>query len=276
MSYLDPRSILPRLSARDLAILDDLERFRLLSTRLIQRLHFPVGGNGHRTLGAATKATMRVLHRLVGHGVIAHLERRIGGVRHGSQGFIWQLTSTGATVQRTRRGETGRRRYVEPSALFADHTLAIADLAVTIRTLADIGELEVLALQTEPDCWREYVGPHGLTQSLKPDLYSVTATSEFEDHLFIEADQGSEHLPQILTKCRAYAAYHATGIEQHTSGVFPAVLWITPSTARAAQLRRAITADPDLPNELFQVATTERFPALLTGDDPDIDQPTEL
>ena len=265
MTYLDPRSVLHRLTPRDLAVLDDVETFRLLTTRLIQRLHFPIGKNGHATAGAATKATMRVLTRLADHGVIAHLERRIGGVRHGSQGYIWQLTSTGATIQRTRRGETGRRRYTEPSVLFTDHTLAVAEIAVIIRDLATAGDLEVLALQTEPDCWRDYLGPHGLTQTLKPDLYSVTAAGEFEDHLFLEADQGSEHLPQILTKCRAYAAYHATGAEQQRSGVFPLVLWVTASAARAAQIRRAIATEPNLPAELFQVTTADRFAEHLTA-----------
>lgn len=264
MTYLDPRTILHRLTERDRAVLDDVETFRLLTTRLIQRLHFPIGKEGHATAGAATKATMRVLTRLANHGVIAHLERRIGGVRHGSQGYVWQLTSTGATIQRTRRGETGRRRYTEPSSLFTDHTLAVAEIAVTIRELASTGEVEVLALQAEPGCWRDYLGPHGLTQILKPDLYSVTATGEFEDHLFVEADQGSEHLPQILSKCRAYTAYHATGIEQQLSGVFPAVLWVTPTRARATQLRRAIATDPTLQPDLFQIATTDKFPEHIT------------
>lgn len=269
MSYLDPRTVLARLTPRDLAILDDIERFRLLTSRLIQRLHFPVSlsdqaNAGHASVGSATKQAMRVLTRLDEHGVIAHLERRIGGVRHGSQGYIWQLTSTGASVQRVRRGETSRRRYTEPSILFTDHTLAVAELAVTIRELAGGGELEVLAMQTEPECWRDYLGPHGLTLTLKPDLYSVTATGEYEDHLFIEADMGSEHPPQILAKCRAYTAYHATGAEQARTGVFPLVLWVTGSQAREVQLRRAIATDPTLQPELFQVTTAERFAEHLT------------
>lgn len=270
MSYLDPREVLKRLTPRDLAVLDDIERFRLLSTRLIQRLHFPVGHDGHRTAGAATKAAMRVLTRLQGHGAIDHLERRIGGVRHGSQGYIWQLTSTGATVQRTRRDETGRRRYVEPSALFTDHTLAVAETAVTIRELAAAGHLDVLELEAEPACWRDYIGTHGVALTLKPDLHTVTATGQFEDHLFVEVDQGSEHLPQILTKCRSYVAYHATGAEQQRTGVFPAVLWITRDKARARQLRRAIAAEPQLPDGLFQVITADALTAHLTAPEEDL------
>lgn len=269
MSYVDPRVTLTRLSARDLAILDDIERFRLLTTRLLQRLHFPITSGeaspGHASAGAATKATMRVMTRLSEHGVVTHLAQRIGGVRHGSQGFIWQMTSTGANLQRFRRGETSRRRYVEPSSLFTDHTLAVAALAVAARELACDRQLEVLRLQTEPECWRDYAGPHGIAQTLKPDLHLVSATPAFEDHLYIEADLGSEHLPRIITKCRAYAAYHATGIEQRSGGIFPAVLWVAHNQDRAEQIHRAIRAESSLPQPLFTVITAEEFPRYLTG-----------
>ncbi|MBN9630375.1 MAG: replication-relaxation family protein [Actinobacteria bacterium] len=268
MSYVDPRLIMSRLTRRDLAVLDDVEAFRLLSTRLIQRLHFPIGSGepgAHATAGAATKAAVRVLTRLAEHGLIGHLQRRIGGVRQGSQGYIWQLTSTGASLQRSRRGETGRRRYVEPSALFTEHTLAIAEAAVTIRELAASGTLEVLAMEAEPACWREYIGPQALAQTLKPDLYVVTATGDYEDHLFLEIDLATEHLPQVLTKCRAYASYHQTGIEQRDHGVFPAAVWIVQDETRAEQLRRALARDASLPQELFQVLTAAAFPRLLTG-----------
>jgi len=264
MSYQNPRAVIAQLMPRDLAILDDVEAFRLLTTRQVQRLHFRIAPAHHASFGAATKATMRVLSRLQRIGVIGHLERRIGGARRGSQGFIWQLTSTGATVQRTRRGETRRRRYIEPSALFTDHTLAVADLAVTIRELADSGALEILDLETEPACWRGWAGHQSIAETLKPDLHAVTATAEFQDHLFIEADQGTEHLPQILTKCRVYARYHQAGIEQHTRGVFPAVLWVTPTEKRAAALERAIAKDESLPPAIFHVITTSQFVEHLT------------
>ncbi|MGO4299337.1 replication-relaxation family protein [Leifsonia sp. RAF41] len=269
MSYVDPRLILCRLSSRDLAVLDDIEAFRLLTTRLVQRLHFPIGtgtATGHATAGGATKAAVRVLTRLAGHGVVGHLERRIGGVRQGSQGYIWQLTSTGATLQRARRGESGRRRYVEPSALFTEHTLAVAEMGASLRELALSDQLELLALETEPSCWREYIGSHGTAQIVKPDLYAVTATGAYEDHLFLEVDRGTEHLPQILNKCRDYAAYHQTGIEQREHGVFPAVTWIVQDEPRARQIHRAITAEATLPDGLFQVITVDTFPAHLISE----------
>ena len=259
MIYSNTTAILGHLSERDRAILADIEKFRLLTTRHIQQLHFRVAHDGHLTGGAATKATMRVLTRLHQHRVIDHLERRIGGVRHGSQGYIWQLTSTGDHLLRHLRGEPGRTRYIEPSRLFTEHTLAIADLAVALHAAAGHAALELLELETEPNCWREYVGPHGIPEILKPDLFAVTATGEFEDHWFIEADQGTEHLPQILTKCAGYTRYEASGIEQHRTGVFPAVLWVANTPERAAAIARAIRQDETLPDDLFQTTSADRF-----------------
>lgn len=257
-------ALLGTLTARDLAILDDLEQLRLLTSRSIQQLHFPVGDAAHATIVGATRATMRVLKRLLDARLISHLNRRVGGARRGSQGFIWQLTSLGDRIQRARRGEKGRRRYTEPSTQFVDHTLAVTALATTLRVLDRERRLELLQLETEPGCWREFTGPHGAVQTLKPDLYAVTATGAWEDSWFIEADRDTEHVPVVLAKCRAYARYAATGIEQQATGVFPVVLWVVPDAARQTQLIRAIRADTTLPGDLFRVITTEQFAAHLT------------
>lgn len=64
--------------------------------------------------------------------LIARLGRRIGGVRAGSSGITWQLASTGERLLRRLHGETKRRRYVEPSAAFVKHTLAVAELAIQL------------------------------------------------------------------------------------------------------------------------------------------------
>lgn len=81
--------LLLHLTDRDLRVLEDLEQFRLLDTRLIQRLEFPVGPQpdgrpGFATQATATRLTLRVLHRLEEHGVIARVGRRVGGKGHGS------------------------------------------------------------------------------------------------------------------------------------------------------------------------------------------------
>lgn len=258
-------ALLAKLSTRDLAILDDLTQLRLLSTRQIQRLHFPVTEGHHLTGGGATKASWRVLTRLERDGLIAHLEGRIGGTRQGSQGFVWQLAAAGERLQRRRRGSGTRRRYLEPNRLYMEHRTAVNDLVVQLRELHQRGAIELLTVEAEPECWRPYTGPHGIAQTLKPDLYAVIARGDFENHWFIEVDLATEHLPQIVTKAKAYRAHASTGAEQRRLGIYPAVLWLTTNRARAAAMTAALKTDPSLPKGMFTVIPTDEADLFLLG-----------
>ena len=71
---------------RDLAVLHQVAELRLVSVRQIQRVHFPVASHGN--LGAATRASQRVLKRLTAERLLQRLDRQIGGVRAGSSGFV--------------------------------------------------------------------------------------------------------------------------------------------------------------------------------------------
>lgn len=188
------------LTARDSQILDSLEQFRALSTRLIQRLHFPVGEHGlHRTERTATRLANRVLLRLESHGFIARIERRVGGPVRGSAGQIWHLAAAGDRVLRARRGDRVRRRFIAPSRTFLAHTLAVAELVAAAKETGAAGAFEVLEVETEPTCWRRFQGSLGLL-TLKPDLLVVVANADLEAHVFVEIDRSTENLPAILKK----------------------------------------------------------------------------
>lgn len=253
-------NLLMKLSVRDIAILESLRSHRLLTTNQIQRLHF---ARGHATITAAAGATMRVLTRLHEHRLVARLERRIGGVRAGSSGIVWQLASIGERLLRTMHGEKQRRRYVEPTVTFTAHTLAVAELAVQLHELQDRGSVEVVSVDTEPSCWRSFVGPHGTPEWLKPDLYAITASGDYEDHWFIEADLATEHPPVVVRKAKVYQRYAATGAHQARHGLFPAVTWVVPDTARQRAIQAALAADKAIQHGLFQVVTTDEFTTLI-------------
>jgi Replication-relaxation len=259
-------SLLMWLSERDVAVLESLRAYRLLTTAHIRRLHF---AHGHATITAASGATMRVLTRLDAHGLVTRNKRRIGGVRAGSSGITWQLGSTGERLLRTMHGERHRRRYVEPSPAFTAHTLAVAELAIRLRELHDAGAVELVVLETEPACWRSFVGPHGTLEWLKPDLYAVTASADYEDHWFIEADLATEHPPVIVRKAKMYQRYAAAGVHQARHSLFPAVVWVVPDTARRTALEAALAADKAIQPELFRVVTTNDFTQLVASGDPD-------
>jgi hypothetical protein len=262
MSGLDLDALVDRLGERDLAVLRSVEQYRLLGTGHVQRLHF---AEHHDSQAAATRACVRVLGRLREHGLLACLTRRVGGVRSGSAGFVWHLGPAGERLLRNLNGQHQRRRYVEPSSHFVTHTLAVAELAVTLTEAARHGRFELARVEAEPRNWLQYLNPVGVRQWLKPDLAVVTTSGDFEDHWFIEADLDTEHLPVVLRQCQAYQSYQASGRYQATHGLFPVVLWVVPSTARAAGIRRAIDDHPRIDGQLFRVCTTQNFLGHLTG-----------
>jgi hypothetical protein len=250
------------LSERDLRILHDLEEFRLLTTRQIQRLHF---ADGHATISAATRACTRVMGRLKGHGLVSTLTRRIGGVRQGSSGLTWQLAATGERYLRSIRGDPKRRRYSEPGHGFVDHTLLVAELAVLLReTARKQPEWDIGHLAAERRAWRAFTGPHGAKEWLRPDLHAITNDPEFEQHWFIEADRGREHGPQLLRKCQAYVRYMRSGQYQARHDVFPTVLWVVPGWRRIRELEDLVTAAA-LPAQVFRFSTIDGFIEAMTN-----------
>jgi hypothetical protein len=262
--------LLLSLSERDLAVLDSLRELRLLTTELLRRLHFThqqptFEGKTHATQSAAAVAAMRVLSRLEAHGLVARLRRRIGGVRAGSSGIVWQLGATGERLLRVLHGEEKRRRYIEPSALFVDHTLAVAELAIQLRELDRRDELELVALEAEPACWRSFLAPHGGRSWLKPDLFAITASGEYEDHWFIEVDRATEHPGVVVRKAAVYQRYAATGAHQAEYGLFPAVLWVVPDERRQRALTSALGAERGIQSGLFRVVTEQQFQAAIIG-----------
>ena len=277
MKYNDIASLLDSLSDRDLAILESLRVHRALSTVLIRRAHFPVGseprdasgGKSHATEMAAAVATIRVLTRLESRHLITRMHRRIGGVRAGSSGIVWQLGASGERLLRTRHGDPNRRRYSEPSPSFLAHTLATADLAIRLYELARQRAIELLRLEAEPECWRTYLSAHGTRQWLKPDLFAITADGDYEHHLFIEADNATEHTPVIVRKALQYQQYASAGIHQQEHGLFPAVVWVVPDSKRQTAIRNALANEQRLHDlvqaGLFHVVTTEEFPAFIIG-----------
>lgn len=252
------------LTERDIQVLEDLERFRLLTTRQLQRLHFPAQPLGpHITTSGATRGTTRVLNRLETRGAITRLARRIGGIKHGSAVTIWQLGPAGDRYLRDRRGDPRRRRFDEPGLTFVEHTLAVADIAVSLIEQANANRFELLELELEPASWRSFTGSGASVVTLKPDLLAVTADATTETHSFIEVDRATEHLPAVLRKCHTYQRHQRTGIEQQARDLYPAVVWIVPGIDRAQKLRDAIASDRSLDPDLFTIITGEQALATL-------------
>lgn len=254
-------SLRSSVSTRDLEILRSVSTHRFLTSKHIEQLHF----DGHGSALAATRSANRVLRRLGALRLIAHLDRRVGGIHAGSSSYVWQLAPAGDRILEADAGHGTRRRHREPSIRLLAHTLAVADIHVALVTATRRHDLELIQMQIEPESWRYFSGSAGQRRLLRPDLAFVTAQGDYEDHWLAEADTGTEHPPTIVRKCQLYEEYRRSGREQDTHDVFPRVLWIVPNQTRVDRLTAAIKS-ARLDQDLFRVVTADQLvPAVIGG-----------
>lgn len=248
-----------RLSERDFEVLRLVAEHRFLTTHQIQHFCFI----DHQTEASASRTTRRVLARLQRDGLLQALDRRVGGVRAGSEATIWQLAPAGLRLV---HGDQKRRRPEQPSDRFLTHQLAVADVHVLLRQHERIEPIEEIAVEVEPASWRKYQGPGGELRWLQPDLYAEISTADFTDLYFIEVDLGTESIPTLVKKCQQYEEYRRAGVEQAKRGTFPLVLWLFVDDARAEKLRAAIGRSRTLRAALYRYATPATLTQVLAGD----------
>ena len=253
--------VVAELLPRDRAILDLVGEFRLATGAQIQQLLFPPAE--FATPATAARSGRRVLARLVRDRLLVRLERRVGGIRAGSAGHTYALGPVGYRVI----GAQGRARPrpFQPSALFAEHQLAVTQLAVELMLTEHRGEIRKLNVEGEPRCWRFLPGQRARAGLLRPDLFVSLEVGEDELRWFVEVDRGTAHLPAVLRKCRSYESHYRSGHEQAEHGLFPKVLWITPTDERAARIENAIDGQRELTTGLFAATTAGRALEMLCG-----------
>jgi len=171
-------------------------------------------------------------------------------------------------LEATDRGDRIARRVreYEPTPTFLEHNLAVAEVCLTLSEAERRGDITVLELQREPDCWRAYSASGGGVARLKPDLAVVTASGDFEDHWFLEIDLDTEPPSRIVRTCFRYVAYQSSGEEQKRLGVFPAVVWAVLSSERKSTLQQRIASESRLRPGLFGVCLLgDLLPLMQTG-----------
>jgi hypothetical protein len=217
--------------------------------------------------GSAARSARRLLARLTGLRVLSRLERRIGGRRAGSAGYVYYLGPVGQRLMAywQGRGLVRGRLRPEPGGRYVRHRLAVSELYVQIRLAANAGTLDLLSFQAEPECWRTYVDSFGGQAVLKPDAYIRLGLGAYEDSFFVEVDLGSESRMVVARKVRAYLDYFQSGVEQATHGVFPRVLLVTNTAQRRAALVDICARLPAGAQALFMVTTLDRALTALTG-----------
>jgi hypothetical protein len=236
-----------------------LREFRLMTGAQLRRLYFP---GGHPVTQA--RKTRAALQRLTELQVVVRLQRRVGGVRAGSEGHVYGLSGLGFAVLDLDQQAARRHRGVAETKLaFQSHVLAVSELAVGLVERATTGACVIEELRAEPGCWRWFDGIGG-RRVLKPDAYVRLDVAGYELSAFCEVDLDTESLPTIGRKLSVYIDYWRTGIEQRRHGVYPRVWWLVPDLARLQAIAHAIRRVPAEARELFTVALAGQAVALLT------------
>lgn len=244
------------LSERDVAVLHLVREHRFLTARQIEKLLF----YDHASSISAARVCRRVLSRLNNYGMLSRLDRRVGGVRAGSASYVYALGSAGGRML-----AGNRHRISEPSRIFIDHTLAIADARLALEVAARDRLFDLVEVEIEPASWRRFSGPGGVSAAVKPDLYVVTGRGDFEDCWFVEIDRGTESPAAISRKCHAYDLYWRAGLEQAAHGAYPRVLWVAPSERRTHRIEGVIKQARNLNHELFRVTTSQNLVKTVVG-----------
>jgi hypothetical protein len=272
-------AVADNLFERDWQVLKTIKIFRHLTTGQVEQLFF----RSAATPTAALRAASRALAKLKDCGLILPLTRRIGGVRAGSSSFVWNLTEAGLRLlgmkaigeeyTRTSTARTIRKRVFEPSPQYLKHTLAVAETYVQLNAICRTDGIELLSAQPEPICWRSYKNAEGKPAVLKPDLFVVTATTDYEDSYFFEVDLATEAPVRILEKCRRYLDFYDCRDKQAEGEVFPLVVWLAPDTKRRDTLRWHIGEEFQGAPRIFLVIAPEETETLITqGAEPFISQ----
>jgi hypothetical protein len=250
------------LPARDLALVETLDRFRVATPTQLKRLHFTEG-----TPAANARQVWRRLRALQALHVLTVLERRVGGGRGGSSQAIFALDTAGQRLASACGPAGGRRlrRPWTPGNQFLAHAVAVTELYVLARERARAGGGEVLAFDAEPQCWRRFTGIGGAAAWLKPDAFIRFGAGDLEHLSFVEVDRATASAPTITRKLDVYRRYWQTGREQERFGAFGRVLLLAPHEARRKVLADAIKRQPTEAQPLFRTALYEDAADLLTG-----------
>lgn len=253
------------MPSRDREIVQAVARLTLVSGAQIIDLFF----SDIPDTSTRARRSRRVLGRLVEQRVLARLERpRLGGVGGGSSSWVYALGPAGRRIVAYWSGEglPRSRGASEPSVAWTAHRLAVSDLYVQLRQAEHDGQVELLAFDAEPNCWRRYTRLGGAPGVLKPDAFVRLGVGEYEDSFFVEVDLGSERRGQLVRQHRAYGEYFRSGVEQSNTGVFPAVVWIVPDAKRAALFEDVARGLPEQLRPLFTLATTANVLDVFLGD----------
>jgi hypothetical protein len=265
----DASSALPRLllQERDCAILQDVARYRLLTTSQIETLR---ASDSDSALRFPSRLTLtRRLKLLFHHGYVQRIARPLA---QGSLEPVYVLDRGGVKALQRHFGDVDlKARTGLPKSLALEHLLSVNGFRLSLEvacksTIYGNEESRVeLAQWQSGDAVKFAVplatkGERTQTVRLIPDGFFALRSRGQRLFYFLEADRGTESLPVLVAKCRAYYAYWQSGGFGRDFTLSPQVafraLFVLHSARRLETLAKAVAALP-YGQKMFWMTTEE-------------------
>jgi hypothetical protein len=241
------QQIAARLTEQDWQALDFVSTSRLATGKQLVRCLWLVDRHSEPS---QARIARRALKRLSDWRVLEPLAgRSVGGLHGGSETIVYGVGAAGVRLL-AMRGQH-QARLGTPGARHVNHTLACTQLVVDLRLAAARRALDVIEIQQEPQCWRNFLVGIGSRITCKPDLFARVGLpgSIYEGRWAIEVDMATEASATIRAKALRHLAYYRSASEP----VHPRVLWAVPTERRAAQIGDVLRRLPSEAQRLFMV-----------------------
>jgi len=246
-----------RVMERDVAILEALHRYRMLTRRQVEQLFFTRTSDE----GSPTRAYKR-LRSLFLHGFVECIERPFAP-------FVFRLAKRGAKLLAERagvspadfhywgKGDDRDRHPTNVTHYFLEHALALSHFRIAIeQAVAQAGwmierwvdEVDMRAAQRgHATVFEPVTGAGNINLRVMPDGYfALRAPVGHRGHFFVEVDRGSETVSKAWKrKALAYKELFASGTFHETFRVGDRavrfrVLVTTPSLPRAHNIQAVV------------------------------------
>lgn len=271
------------LQERDLALLEDVWRFRWLTTSQLEQLRSSDPDPARRF--TSRLPLTRRLKLLFHHGYLSRLARPRA---QGSLEPVYLLDRAGARALRSRFEEAvARPPSQHPKAAALEHLLLINQVRVSLTAACHLsqnvvesgGEIRVESavefVVWEPSSRVKFavtmgrVGERERRVTLIPDGFCTLKINGQRLFFFVEADRDTEPKKTLIDKCRTYYRYWQSGGFAHDFGVPPQigfrVLFVVSTPKRAQTLLSGLeqlsagrglfwvtTADQVMPDRILQ------------------------
>lgn len=265
---------LPRLllQERDYAVLQDLGRYRLLTTSQIETLR---QADASPTLRFPSRLTLtRRLKLLFHHGYVRRIARPLA---QGSLEPVYVLDALGVKVLQRHSiegvgGETsGQVKTTLPKSSALEHLLSVNQFRLSLEVGCSASVHQNGNNSIELAQWQsgeavkfavslQTKGERTQTVKLIPDGFFALRSHGQRLFYFLEVDRGTESLPVLMVKCRVYYAYWQSGGFGKDFSLLPQVafrvLFVLHSARRLETMRKAVAALPH-GRKMFWMTTEE-------------------